>query len=965
MTRGRHMRRAGRMSAVAVLAAALGFSSGGASSPAPAVAAIRAVPEAITAAADVVDGRSTATAAASCWEIKQRDPAATTGVYWLVTPTLVRPDQFYCDMTTDGGGWVLVGRGREGWREEYEGRGDAASVRASVSGPAAFAAQQLPSRTIDGLLNGARVDALADGIRLRRAKDVGGTSWQEVRLALTSRDRWAWTFRARHPANARFDGGPAVNGTSLSISGDSAFRHLNTDTMQSGKWVGSGFAYGSQVLGDASTGSYLWSVTSGKGSARPFTQVFLRPKQTLANLGWGGIPDTGLPASARPPLAQTQAQPTVWGVAGLASNGGQDSEMRTEVQDFAQVGDTVFAGGNFARVQKDAQGSGTVAQAYLAAFAVGSGELRTGFRPVFNNQIKALAALPGGRLAVGGEFTTVNGQPRSGFAVLNAVTGALDGSMPLSVTNGLTGGLLSVRSLKVQGQWLYLGGAFTHLRDAVSTVYSRGAGRVSLGSGRADASWNPNLNGTVTEVTPSGDGTRVYLTGYFSTTNGVLARKVAALNAAPGAALIAWTPRYSVPATNENTFQFTVSEAASRVVVGGSEHSAFSYDKSTLAFRQGAISMAGGDFQTSVVDAAHDLVYAGCHCNDFLYSNTTTYPWPSRFDQGDKLGYVGAWDGATMSYRPEFNPVMSARRGYGAWSSLVDGNGVLWVGGSFSTSVAAQGRTQFSGGFARFAPRDSTPPPKPTGLTVTGTSAGVVARWSIVSEPGVTYEVLMGGRVVAVTSGPSASLPLPTAAARYAVRAVDAAGNRSATTPPASFDPASVPTEVTLVASDASWRWRWSSAPLPTDWTTAGFNDAAWSAGAAPLGFGAAGLATTLTPEQTTRPLAIQFRRAFNVANPTVLQDARLSVVANDGAIVYVNGVEVRRQNLPAGPITVGTYATASPREATAAANPMDVTLAPGVLRAGDNVIAVQTHLNYRSTPDASMHARAVATNAS
>ena len=61
------------------------------------------------------DGTTVATSGASCWGIKQQYPASATGLYYLQTPKLVEPKQYYCDMTTDGGAWVLVGRGMQGW----------------------------------------------------------------------------------------------------------------------------------------------------------------------------------------------------------------------------------------------------------------------------------------------------------------------------------------------------------------------------------------------------------------------------------------------------------------------------------------------------------------------------------------------------------------------------------------------------------------------------------------------------------------------------------------------------------------------------------------------------------------------------------------------------------------------------------------------------------------------------------
>ena len=79
------------------------------------------------------------------------------------------PAQFYCDQETDGGGWVMVGRGREGWTESYNGTGDPNQLHQNPTGPAAFTPVQLSSTTVDALLNGIKPQDLPDGMRLHRA----------------------------------------------------------------------------------------------------------------------------------------------------------------------------------------------------------------------------------------------------------------------------------------------------------------------------------------------------------------------------------------------------------------------------------------------------------------------------------------------------------------------------------------------------------------------------------------------------------------------------------------------------------------------------------------------------------------------------------------------------------------------------------------------------------------------------
>ena len=131
------------------------------------------------------NGTTSERAAASCWEAKQANPEAKSGAYWLYTPAMSQPTQFYCDQETDGGGWVKIGEGRDGWTENYEGQGDTSQLYSDAapassgltleqgkplsSLPAAKTPIQLSGTTISQLLNGTRPDQLSDGYRFRRA----------------------------------------------------------------------------------------------------------------------------------------------------------------------------------------------------------------------------------------------------------------------------------------------------------------------------------------------------------------------------------------------------------------------------------------------------------------------------------------------------------------------------------------------------------------------------------------------------------------------------------------------------------------------------------------------------------------------------------------------------------------------------------------------------------------------------
>ncbi len=105
----------------------------------------------------------------------------------------------------------------------------------------------------------------------------------------------------------------------------------------------------------------------------------------------------------------------------------------------------------------------------------------------------------------------------------------------------------------------------------------------------------------------------------------------------------------------------------------------------------------------------------------------------------------------------------------------------MWAGGDFTGGSPTPTGRSFAQGFVRFCPTDSTPPPAPVAATARVGAGGVTVRWSSVN--GVRHEVWRNDRLVGVHLGRREFTDRNGRAGdRYFVRAVDAAGNRSATT---------------------------------------------------------------------------------------------------------------------------------------------------------------------------------------
>jgi hypothetical protein len=152
-----------------------------------------------------------------------------------------------------------------------------------------------------------------------------------------------------------------------------------------------------------------------------------------------------------------------------------------------------------------------------------------------------------------------------------------------------------------------------------------------------------------------------------------------------------------------------------------------------------------------------------------------------------------------------------------------------------------------------------------------------------------------------------------------------------------------------LIAKNSTWKYEASGSDLGAAWKEVSFTDGNWPNGNGILGFGESYINTPLPAGHLT----YYFRRTFTMADdPSAF--SRLTLLANydDGFVVYLNGYEVARRSLPAGPIS---YRTLAASHEGGLYESIDLTAHLDKLVTGANVLAVEVHQIDRSSSDVVM----------
>jgi hypothetical protein len=351
-----------------------------------------------------------------------------------------------------------------------------------------------------------------------------------------------------------------------------------------------------------------------------------------------------------------------------------------QVRSIASVGNNIYIGGGFDYLGPDtgtsvalSAGDGSIALPPLKGSAVvhaivpdgtggfyiggdaylvhqlANGSLDSSFKPKVNGAVDALA-LAGGRLYVGGDFTTINASTRHSVGALNTATGTVAAWNPLA-----SGTNLRVNAIAVAGSTVYVGGAFSKIG---------GQPRVDLAALSASTakatSWDPGIPSDsglrpVTVLTLG--GSTLYVAGGFSTIGGQSRDGLAAVDTLTST-VTGWDPAFE-------GVLFALAVEGSTVYLGGS----FTVDGQ--ASHLAAVDAATGQqvrWAATTDDDVRALALSGDGSTLYAGGFFTTF-------NGQPAGHIAAVDPATGDLDPWGATTSDAVRALAVSGSTIEAGG--------------------------------------------------------------------------------------------------------------------------------------------------------------------------------------------------------------------------------------------------------------------------------------------------
>ncbi|MBK1856368.1 metallophosphoesterase family protein [Verrucomicrobiaceae bacterium 5K15] len=154
-----------------------------------------------------------------------------------------------------------------------------------------------------------------------------------------------------------------------------------------------------------------------------------------------------------------------------------------------------------------------------------------------------------------------------------------------------------------------------------------------------------------------------------------------------------------------------------------------------------------------------------------------------------------------------------------------------------------------------------------------------------------------------------------------------------------------------LIPRNATWHYLAGATP-PENWTSADFDISSWKLGKAGFGYGDEDDSTVLDMQHKFRSLYI--RRSIKLDQPNDAHKLWLSISYDDAFILYLNGKEALRRGVGKGQGAKAKKIVS--HEANGGFELIDLSPYAGLLREGNNVIAIEGHNISLKSSDFTLH---------
>ncbi|RLD89430.1 MAG: hypothetical protein DRJ09_06580 [Bacteroidetes bacterium] len=158
-----------------------------------------------------------------------------------------------------------------------------------------------------------------------------------------------------------------------------------------------------------------------------------------------------------------------------------------------------------------------------------------------------------------------------------------------------------------------------------------------------------------------------------------------------------------------------------------------------------------------------------------------------------------------------------------------------------------------------------------------------------------------------------------------------------------------------LIPVGSGWKYLDDGSNQGTAWQTLNFDDSHWAEDNAQLGYGDSDETTVISygNDANNKYITYYFRKKITVQDPSAQNGLKLEILRDDGAVIYINGNEVVRSNMPSGVVTSTTLA-AHTVSGSAEDEFFVYNISSSCLVQGQNIVAVEIHQRSKTSSDVS-----------